>query len=187
MLKLGNRQNRNRQEGDVKETVKATVPLEVNVGSDKAVNEPYTYIHKDTVFEGSLSAMGRVRVAGTIKGNINVEGVVEVTEGGLVEGDLLQADTVIIIGQVRANVQASQKMEIWKKGTLQGDVRASAIDIEEGATFIGRSDMRPAAELSGSIKASKTAATALDVNASSQTAGRKQGVANIQAPKSVVA
>ena len=116
-----------------------------NDSGTKTITEPYTYIHEGTLFEGNLSARGRVRVAGTLKGNISVEGVIEVTEGGRVEGELLQAETVIIIGRVRANVRAT-KMEIWKKGVLQGDVHASAIDIEEGATFVGRSDMRSGSE-----------------------------------------
>ena len=105
--------------------------------------EPFTYIHRGTKIVGDLEATGRVRVHGTIQGNVTVNGVLEVAEAGVIEGDLVTADEVKIIGRVRAGVHAKGKIEIWKKGHLEGDVKATALDIEEGATFTGRSEMNP--------------------------------------------
>lgn len=107
----------------------------------KGQNEPFTYVHRGTTIIGDLEATGRVRVHGTIRGNVRVNGVLEVAEAGRIEGDLVEADEVKIIGQVRANVHTRGKIEIWKAGRLEGDVRASALDIEEGASFTGRSEM----------------------------------------------
>ncbi len=104
--------------------------------------DPFTYINQGTELHGDLIAKGRVRIHGIVRGNITVEGVLEVAEDGLVEGEKIIADEVKIIGHVKANVEARVKIEIWQKGILEGDVRATALDIEEGATFIGRSDMR---------------------------------------------
>jgi cytoskeletal protein CcmA (bactofilin family) len=110
--------------------------------------DPFTYINQGTEVQGNIVAKGRVRIHGIVRGNITVEGVLEVAEDGLVEGDTIIADEVKIIGHVKANVEARVKIEIWQKGILEGDVRAKALDIEEGATFIGRSDMRsPSQEL----------------------------------------
>lgn len=106
-------------------------------------SEPFTYIHKGTLLEGNISAQGRVRVHGTVRGTLKVAGVLEVAEDGLIEGDGVQADEVRILGTVRANIEAKGKIEIWKQGVLEGDVKASALDIEEGASFTGRSAMRP--------------------------------------------
>jgi cytoskeletal protein CcmA (bactofilin family) len=104
--------------------------------------DPFTYIHQGTEIQGDLIGKGRVRIHGTVRGNITVEGVLEIAEDGLVEGQTITADEVKIIGHVKANVEARVKVEIWQKGILEGDIRATALDIEEGATFIGRSDMR---------------------------------------------
>ncbi len=106
------------------------------------VADPFTYINQGTELQGNIVAKGRVRIHGIVRGNITVEGVLEVAEDGLVEGDKIIADEVKIIGHVKANVEARVKIEIWQKGILEGDIRATALDIEEGATFIGRSDMR---------------------------------------------
>lgn len=106
-------------------------------------SEPFTYIHRDTKVTGDLEASGRVRVHGHIQGNVTVRGILEVAEAGVIEGDMVRATEVRIIGRVESNVQASGKIEIWKDGQLIGDVRAAALDIEEGATFTGRSEMNP--------------------------------------------
>ena len=107
----------------------------------KPTVEPFTYIHQGTTFTGTLEASGRVRVHGTIRGSVKVDGVLEVADAGVIEGALIEAVEVKILGRVCADVHASGKIEIWKNGILVGDVRAVALDIEEGASFTGRSEM----------------------------------------------
>lgn len=103
--------------------------------------EPFTYIHRGTTITGALEASGRVRVHGTIVGSVKVTGVLEVAEAGVIRGERIEASEVKILGRVEADVHATGKIEIWKDGVLIGDVRASALDIEEGAAFTGRSEM----------------------------------------------
>ena len=93
---------------------------------------------------GDLEAAGRVRVHGTILGNVKAEGVLEVAAEGSIRGERVEAEHVRILGSVEALVAASGKVEIWRGGSLDGDVRAASLDIEEGASFTGRSEMRPA-------------------------------------------
>jgi len=110
--------------------------------------EPFTYVHRGTTVVGELDAEGRVRVHGTVRGNVRVRGVLEVAEAGVVEGDRIDADEVKILGRVVATVHARGKVEIWKGGELVGDVRAASLDIEEGARFTGRSEMMADGEAS---------------------------------------
>lgn len=108
---------------------------------DKRRAEPFTYIHQGTTLRGSLKAEGRVRVHGMVYGTVEVKGTLEVAESGCIEGEHIEAGDVKILGLVKANIHASGKVEIWKQGRLEGDVSAAALDIEEGASFIGRSEM----------------------------------------------
>lgn len=129
---------------------------------ETTASEPFTYIHRGTTLVGDLEASGRVRVHGTVRGNVKVSGVLEVAEAGVIEGERVEADEVKILGKVRANVDAKGKIEIWKDGLLEGDVRAAALDIEEGASFTGRSEMtagqRSAPRLPESASPSRPAA-----------------------------
>jgi len=133
-----------------------------NRKQETTASEPFTYIHRGTTLVGDLEASGRVRVHGTVQGNVKVSGVLEVAEAGIIEGERVEADEVKILGKVRANVDAKGKIEIWKDGLLEGNVRAAALDIEEGASFTGRSEMtagqRPAPRLPESASPSRPAA-----------------------------
>jgi len=112
--------------------------------------EPFTYIHRGTTVEGRVEAVGRVRVHGVVKGDVEVDGVVEVAPAGVIVGALVRAEELRILGKVRADVVVSGKVEIWNGGELIGDVRAAALDIEEGARFTGRSEMVGAGAEDGS-------------------------------------
>lgn len=103
--------------------------------------EPFTYIHRGTTLVGRLVGEGRVRVHGSVKGNVKVAGVLEISQAGIVDGELIEADEVKILGRVRADVVAGGKVEIWKGGELIGNVKAASLDIEEGAFFTGTSEM----------------------------------------------
>ena len=131
--------------------------------------DSFTYIHQGTVLEGDLNAKGRVRVHGTVRGKVTVAGVLEVADGGLIEGGTIQADTVRIIGAIKANIEAKGKIEIWKTGVLEGDVKASALDIEEGARFTGRSEMRP---LNGAVSLPSVSADKVTPRGGNSSKGR---------------
>lgn len=109
----------------------------------RAGNEPFTYVHEGTTFRGDLQATGRVRVHGEVLGSVTVAGVLEVAPEGVVRGERVEAEQVRILGVVEAPVIANGKVEIWSGGRLMGDVEAASLDIEEGASFTGRSVMRP--------------------------------------------
>lgn len=114
-------------------------------GSPKS--DVHTYIHSDTVIEGNLKAKGPVRVDGTVQGVVETGGLLEVAASGVIEGELVTAEHMKILGRVKANVKVTGRIEIWRSGQLEGDVRATSLDIEDGATFTGRSEMnvKPAA------------------------------------------
>jgi cytoskeletal protein CcmA (bactofilin family) len=106
--------------------------------------EPFTFIHKGTLIVGNLTVPGRARIHGAVHGNLEVAGLLEIAESAIIEGSYIHADVVKIIGTVRADVWAHGKVEIWRTGKLTGNIYAASLDIEEGATFVGSSDMQPA-------------------------------------------
>ncbi|MEM6429784.1 MAG: polymer-forming cytoskeletal protein [Deinococcota bacterium] len=116
-------------------------------GQTHHYSDPFTYIHKGTLIVGNLTVPGRARIHGAVHGNLEVAGLLEIAESATVEGSYIHAEAVKIIGTVRADVWAHGKVEIWRTGELLGDIYAASLDIEEGATFLGSSDMRPAGYL----------------------------------------
>ena len=121
-----------------RQRVRDTTPDESAASAER---ERFTYLQHGTVVTGTLEASGRVRVHGTIHGDVEVDGLLEVAPDGVIEGASVKAGSLVVLGRVRANVEVPGKVEVWKDGHLEGDVQAGALDIEEGATFVGRSAM----------------------------------------------
>ena len=112
-----------------------------DAASGEAPPERFTYIHHGTSVTGRLDATGRVRVHGAVHGDVAVDGLLEVAKDGVVEGTSIEASALVVLGRVHGDVRVSGTVEVWKGGVLEGDVQAGSLDIEEGATFVGRSQM----------------------------------------------
>lgn len=107
------------------------------------VSEPFTFIHQGTVIVGNVQVPGRARIHGEVHGNVNVQGLLEIAASAVIDGHYICAENIKILGQVRADVWAKGNVEIWRGASLTGNLYAAQLDIEQGATFIGSSDMRP--------------------------------------------
>lgn len=121
-----------------RQRVRDTTP---NESAAAAERERFTYLQHGTLVTGALQASGRVRLHGTIRGDVEVDGLLEVAADGVIEGATVKAASLVVLGRVRANVEVAGKVEVWKDAHLEGDVQAGTLDIEEGATFVGRSAM----------------------------------------------
>src|SRR5437660_1496954 len=78
-----------------------------------------------------------------IKGNLKFSG--ELTFEGKLEGEV-QTDGVLNLGDsavVNGNINAQEKIEIKAKTELFGDIRATKLVVEEGVTFVGKTEVNP--------------------------------------------
>lgn len=94
---------------------------------------------------GQLHIEGDVRLGGTVEGQIEATGDVEVPEGTTVNASLAGRE-VGISGKVQGPVTASKKLVVTRSGSLQGDVRVPRLVIQDGATFSGNVSMGKPAE-----------------------------------------
>ncbi|MTV50585.1 cell shape determination protein CcmA [Heliobacillus mobilis] len=97
-----------------------------------------TIVGKESVFTGTLKAMGSVRIDGQLNGEILGKGDIVIGETGKVEA-AIEGRNVIIAGTLRGNVDASGRLEIASTGRLYGDLQAASLVIDEGAVFHGSS------------------------------------------------
>ena len=109
-------------------------PLEINQ------QEISTIIGEGYTFTGEIKGTSVIRIEGTVIGNINVEGGVVLGEKGKIEGDI-NTRSAIIYGTITGKVQAVQ-LEIKKTGLVNGDITTDTLEIELGAQYNGKLDMR---------------------------------------------
>ncbi len=124
-----------------------------NKNANGAQGAGYTYLEKGTTITGDISSSGALRCDGHVKGNVSVKGNLEISVGASIEGETIECEHLILHGIVQSNVVTKGKITITKTGKLIGDVRASALDIESGATFSGRSEMNSVTAVPSNAKA----------------------------------
>ena len=86
-----------------------------------------------------------VEIIGTLKssGSIRLDGKLE---GELLCGGNVTATSVSIEGKINGNILAKDKIEMKATATVNGDIKARRLSVEDGVTFVGRSEVNPNAQ-----------------------------------------
>ena len=98
------------------------------------------YMGEDTVFNGSLTFDGTVRIDGKFEGQVITEDTLIVGETGHLIAEI-SAGTVVCMGRVEGTVMASKKVEIHSTSKVVGNVKSPALYIELGGVLDGTCDM----------------------------------------------
>ncbi|MBA3387688.1 MAG: polymer-forming cytoskeletal protein, partial [Chthoniobacterales bacterium] len=53
----------------------------------------------------------------------------------------IKTKSIIVFGKVQGNITVGERCELNSRSTLQGDLKAARLVIEEGATFVGKSEV----------------------------------------------
>lgn len=99
-----------------------------------------TIIGEGFTFKGELQGTSAIRIEGKIIGNVNVEGGIVLGEKGEIEGNIF-TKSAIIYGTIKGNVKSSQ-LEIKKTGFVNGDITTDTLEIELGAQYNGKLNMK---------------------------------------------
>lgn len=103
-----------------------------------------TILGEGCVVDGSLSVPHDVRIDGTLKGKISTEGVLTVSESGIIEATEVTAKSALIFGRLTGNLTADDRVELGGNAALVGDLKARELVINEGARFQGHCAMSDA-------------------------------------------
>ncbi len=98
------------------------------------------YMGEDTVFNGSLTFEGTVRIDGKFEGQVNTDDTLIIGETGHILAEI-SAGTVICMGRVEGTIKASKKVEIHSNSRVVGNVKSPALYIELGGILDGSCDM----------------------------------------------
>jgi cytoskeletal protein CcmA (bactofilin family) len=99
-------------------------------------------LNSDVELKGTLKFSGEMTFDGKLEGDINSEGLLNLGDNAVVKGNI-NVNSVVMRGKISGNVTAREKIEIKAKTELFGDIRGPKLVIEEGVTFVGKSDVNP--------------------------------------------
>lgn len=97
-------------------------------------------LSSDVEIKGSIKFQKELLIDGKVEGEINSEGVLTIGENADIRGEI-KTKSIVVFGKVQGNITVNERCELKSKCTLQGDLKAARLVIEEGATFIGKSEV----------------------------------------------
>lgn len=96
----------------------------------------------DVEIKGSIKFTNELVIDGKVEGEINSAGVLTVGENAEIRGEI-KTKSVTVLGKVHGNITVDERCELKARAVLQGDLKAARLVIEEGATFVGKSEVTP--------------------------------------------
>jgi cytoskeletal protein CcmA (bactofilin family) len=105
-------------------------------------NPSKNILTSEVEIKGNLKFTGELLFEGKLDGEIHTEGVLTLGDSAVITGNI-NAQSVVVRGKVTGNVTAKDKIEIKAKAELFGDIRATKLIIEEGVTYVGKTEVNP--------------------------------------------
>jgi len=105
-------------------------------------NNSKNVLNSDVELKGTLKFAGELTFDGKLDGDINSEGSLNLGDNAVIKGNI-NVNTVVVRGKINGNVSAREKIDIKSKTEMFGDIRAPKLVVEEGVTFVGKSEVNP--------------------------------------------
>ena len=99
-------------------------------------------LNSEVEIKGNLKFAGQLTFEGKLEGEIQSDGTLHLGDSAVINGNI-NMNSVVVRGKINGNVTAKDKVDIKAKTELFGDVTAAKLTIEEGVTFVGKTDVNP--------------------------------------------
>src|SRR6266542_3272859 len=117
-----------------------TSPPSTNHQKNMTEHSGKDVLSSDVEIKGSIKFQKELLIDGKVEGEINSDGVLTIGENADIRGEV-KTKSITVYGKVQGNITVGERCELKSKCTLQGDLKAARLVIEEGATFIGKSEV----------------------------------------------
>jgi len=107
-----------------------------------STNASKNVLANDVEIKGGIKFTNELIFDGKIEGEIESPGILTIGKNAEVQGEI-RTKSVVVYGTVTGNIIVQEKCELKASSVLTGDLKAMRITIEEGATFIGKSEVTP--------------------------------------------
>lgn len=99
------------------------------------------FLGASTVYTGTLTFQGAVRIDGTYNGEIHSDGALIVGKDAQIQGTLAVGE-LILNGTFSGEVHAKRRVVVHKTGILSGSLHTAALVVEEGGVVEGEVHMK---------------------------------------------
>ena len=110
--------------------------------ADIPTTTPRNTLSADVEIKGSIKFTNDLTIDGKVEGEINSQGILTIGENAEIRGEI-KTKSVVVYGKVNGNITVEERCELKSRAALHGDLKAARLVIEEGATFVGKSEVTP--------------------------------------------
>ncbi|MGI5868063.1 MAG: bactofilin family protein [Kiritimatiellia bacterium] len=103
---------------------------------------PKTLIAEDIEITGSIKCASSVQFDGKLNGDLVCTAAALFGKSAVVKGNV-SAESVSVSGAIAGNITAKDRIEMKSTAKVEGDIRAKRLTVEDGVTFIGKSEVNP--------------------------------------------
>ncbi len=97
-------------------------------------------LSSDVTIKGSIQFSNDLTIDGQIDGEITSNGNLTIGENANVKGEI-KTKSVAVYGKVQGNITVQERCELKTNAEQVGDIKAGVLSIEEGAVFLGKSEV----------------------------------------------
>lgn len=112
-----------------------------------------TSISNDVEIVGTIKSKGSVRIDGKLDGELQVTGDAVIGKTAVIKGNI-HGNSVVVEGSITGNITAQDKIDMKSSARVNGDIRSKRLAVEDGVTFVGKSEVNPTGSTSTSAYAS---------------------------------
>lgn len=102
--------------------------------------EVKTVIAEDIEIVGSVKCASSIQIDGKLNGDLSCSGNAVIGVSASIKGNLA-VDSVSLLGQINGNIVAKDRIELKSSAKLTGDIRAKRLTVEDGCSFVGKSEV----------------------------------------------
>jgi cytoskeletal protein CcmA (bactofilin family) len=103
---------------------------------------PQSVISSEVEITGTIKSSGSIRIDGKLEGELHCTGDAVVGKSAQIKGNIM-VTSATIEGAIQGNITAKDRIEMKSSARVTGDIRAKRLSVEDGVTFVGRSEVNP--------------------------------------------
>jgi cytoskeletal protein CcmA (bactofilin family) len=101
-----------------------------------------TVVSSEVEITGTVKSSGSIRIDGKLDGDLNCTGDATIGNSANIKGNM-NVNSVSIAGTVNGNITAKDRIEMKSSARVMGDIKAKRLAVEDGVTFVGKSEVNP--------------------------------------------
>lgn len=109
------------------------------------VTASQTVISSDVEIVGTIKTTGSIQINGKLEGDLHSEGDATIGKSAQIKGSL-HANSIIIAGSINGNMIAKDRIQMQATARVNGDIKSKRLSVEDGVTFVGRSEVNPSGQ-----------------------------------------